>query len=61
LARGVVYVGHVILSVLAGGGRAPPHKPKSRGSDTTDREYLMAFTDDLISFWRSNVKVIASH
>jgi len=27
--------------------------------DKTDREYLLAPTDDLIRFWRSKVKVMA--
>jgi len=27
--------------------------------DKTDREYLLAHTDDLIRFWRSKVKVTA--
>jgi len=27
----------------------------------TDREYLLAPTDDLVRFWRSKVEVIAGH
>jgi len=29
--------------------------------DKTDREYSLVPTDDLITFWRSEVKVIAGH
>jgi len=29
--------------------------------DKTEREYSLAYTDDLIRFWRSKVKVTAGH
>jgi len=29
--------------------------------DNTDVEYSLAYTDDLIRFWRSKVKVTAGH